>query len=84
MILIPNWDIEKSFFLDQMRRHEKTISYEASSSEGLKRGSGFNVDTKTLVVWIIASDIKKPKIMDIQETTQAKIIVWILDNTFGK
>ena len=43
MILIPNYDIEKAFFLDQMRRQDKAISYEASGNEGLKRGSSFNL-----------------------------------------
>ena len=84
MILIPNQDIEKVFVLDQMRRQDKAISYEASGSEGLKRGSGFNVDTKILAVWSIAPNTKKPKMMDIQETAQGNMIVWTLDNTFGK
>ena len=65
MILIPHWDIESAFVLDQMRRKDKSISYEASSSEGLKRGSGFNVDTKTLAVWIVAPDTKNPRMMEI-------------------
>ena len=65
MILIPNWDIERAFVLDQMRRQDKAISYEASSSEGLERGSRFNIDTKTLAVWSVSSDTTKPKMMDI-------------------
>ena len=67
-----------------MRRQDKTISYEATSSEGFKRGSGFNVDTKTLAVWSVAPDTNKPKMMDIQETAQGNMIVWTLDNTSGK
>ena len=67
-----------------MRRHDKTISYEATGSEGFKRGSGFNVDTKTLAVWSVAPDTKKPKMMDIQVTTQGSMIVWTLDNTSRK
>ena len=59
MILIPNQNIEKAFFLDQMRRQDKAISYEASGNEGLKRGSSFNVDTKTSAVRSIAPDTKK-------------------------
>ena len=66
MILIPNWDIEKAFVLDQMRIQDKAVSYEATGSEGFKRGSGFTVYTITLVVWSIAPDTKKPKMMDIQ------------------
>ena len=68
MILVPNWDIERAFILDQMRRQDKAISCESSSSEGLKRGLGFNIDTKTLAVWSVAPDTRKPKMMDIQET----------------
>ena len=39
MILVPNGDIERAFVLDQIRSQDKTISYEASSSEGMKRRS---------------------------------------------
>ena len=84
MILISNWDIEKAFVLDQMRRQDKDISYEASGIEGMKRGSGFNVDTKTLVVWSVSLDTKKPKMMDIQEIGKGNMIVWIVDNATGK
>ena len=48
-----------------MRIQDKSISYEATGSEGFKRGSGFNVDTKTLAVWSVAPDTKKPKMVDI-------------------
>ena len=65
MILVPNWDIERDFVLDQMRRQDKEIRYEASSNEVFKRGLGFNIDTKTLAVWIATLDPKNPKIMDI-------------------
>lgn len=70
MILVLGWDIERTFVLDQMRRQDKEISYESSSSEGLKRGSRLNIDTKTLVLWSVSPDTKKPKMMDIQETAQ--------------
>ena len=43
-----------------------------------------NVDTKTLAVWSVAPDTKKPKMMDIQVTAQGNMIVWTLDNTSGK
>ena len=58
-----------------MRRQDKAISYEASNSEGFKRGSGFNIDTKTLAVWTVALDTKKPKVIDIEETAQGNMIV---------
>ena len=84
MILIPNWDIEKAFVLDQLRRQDKIISYEAIGSDGFKRGSRFNVDTKTLAVWSVAPNTKKPKMMDISVTAQGSMIVWTIDNTLGK
>ena len=68
MILLPHWDIERAFLLDQMRRQDKAISYEATRSEGLNRGSKFNIDTKTLIVWSVAPESKNPRMMDIQET----------------
>lgn len=48
MILVLGWDIERAFVLDQIRRPDKVVNYEATSSEGLKRGLGFNIDTNTL------------------------------------
>lgn len=53
MILVPRWDIERSFVLDQMRRKDKENNY----------------DTKTLAIWSISPDTKKPRMMDIEETT---------------
>ena len=69
MILVLEWDIEKNFLLDQIRRQDKEISYEATSSDGLKTGYGFNIDTKTLAIWSIASKTNKPKMIDVEETT---------------
>ncbi len=42
------------------------------------------MDTKTLAVWSVAPDTKKPKMMDIEETTQGNMIVWTLESTNGK
>ena len=50
MIFVPSWDIERAFVLDQIRRQDKAISYEATSSDDLKRGSSYNIDTKTLAI----------------------------------
>ena len=70
--------------LDQIRRQDKSINYEATSSDGLKRGSGFNVDTKTLAIWSIALETNKPRMMDVEETAQGNMITWTLDNTIGR
>ena len=50
MILVPSWDIKRAFILDQIKWQEKVISYEATNSDGLKRGCNFNIDTKTLAI----------------------------------
>ena len=36
--------------LDQIRRQENAISYEVVGADGLRRGTGFNIDTKSLAV----------------------------------
>ena len=74
MILVPRWDIERAFVLDQIRRQDKAISYEATGSDGLQRVSRFNIDTKTLAIWSIALETNKPKMMDIEETSQGNMI----------
>ena len=48
MLLVPGWDLEQAFMLDQIRRQDSAISYEAIGADGLKRGTGFNIDTKSL------------------------------------
>ena len=50
MLLVPGWDLKKAFMLDQIRRQENAISYEAIGVDGLKRGICFNIETKSLVV----------------------------------
>ena len=50
MLLVPEWDFEQAFMLDQIRRQENAISYEAFGDNGLQRGTGFNIDTKSLAV----------------------------------
>lgn len=50
MLLVPGWDLEQDFMLDQIRRQENAISYEAFGIDGLQRGIGFKIDTKSLVV----------------------------------
>lgn len=54
--------------LDQIKRQDKAISYEAYGADGLTRGSDFNIDTKTLAIWSIAPETNKPKLMDVQST----------------
>ena len=50
MLLVLGWDLEQSFMHDQIKRQESSISYEAIGADGLKRGTSFNIDTKSLAV----------------------------------
>ena len=50
MLLVPGWDLEQAFMLDQIKRQENAIYHGAFGVDGLKRGIGFNIDTKSLVV----------------------------------
>ena len=60
MLLIPRWDLEQAFMLDQIRRQENAFSYEAIGSDGFRRGTSFNIDTKSLAVWSMAPTSNKP------------------------
>ena len=68
MLLVPSWDLEQAFMGDQIRRQDNAISYEAIGANGLKRGTSFNIDTKSLDVWSMAPASKKQKLMDIEST----------------
>jgi hypothetical protein len=68
MLLVLGWDLEQEFMLDQIRRQENAISYEAFGADGLQRGIGFNIDTKSMVVWSMAPSSNKTKLMDVQST----------------
>ena len=50
MLLVLGWDLEQSFIRDQIKRQESAISYKAIGADGLKRGTSFNIDTKSLAV----------------------------------
>ena len=65
MLLVPGWDLEQAFMLDQIRRQENSISYEAIGTDGIRRGTSFNIDTKFLVVQSMAPASNKPRLMDV-------------------
>lgn len=50
MFLVPSWDLEQDFMLDQIIRQDNAISFEAIGANGLKRVTGFNIDTKSLAI----------------------------------
>ena len=83
MLLILGWDLEQAFMLDQIRRQDNAISYEAIGADGLKRGTGFNIDTKSLAVWSMAPTSNKPKLMDVQSIEKGNMIIWTLQGTSG-
>ena len=39
MILVPSQDMEQAFMLDQIKRQESAIFYEAYDASGIQRGS---------------------------------------------
>ena len=50
MLLFPGWEINSSFLLDQIRKQEKSISFEEVSMFGETKGVGFNIDSKTMAI----------------------------------
>lgn len=84
MLLLPGWDLSSSFMLDQIRRQEKSISFEAFGPRGLQRGSGYNIDAQSLAVWSIAPELDKPKQMEVKDTPQGNVIFWSVQSTHVK
>lgn len=81
MIVFPRWDISSSFLLDQMRRQQKSISYEEINPFGELQGAGLNIDTKTMDIWSIAPESEKPTLMEIKETPAGNLIFWNAHST---
>lgn len=79
--MVPGWDLGTTFMLDQIRRQEKSISYEAFGAQSLQRGSSFNFDNKTLVVWSFAPETNKSLLMYVKDIAQDSSIIWTLDST---
>lgn len=74
VIVFPEWDISSSFLLDQMRRQEKSISYEDINPFGELQGAQFNIYTKTMAIWSVAPESEKPTLMEIKETPAGNAI----------
>ena len=74
MIVFPGWDISSSFLLDQMRRQEKSISYEEINPFGELQGARLNIVTKTMAIWSVAPKLEKPTLMEIKETLAGNAI----------
>ena len=50
MMVFQGWDISYSFLLDQMRRQERTISFEDENKKGQLRWSIYNIDSQTMTM----------------------------------
>ena len=49
----------------------------------MKKCLGFNIDSKTLVVWSFSLETYKPQLMDVQDIDQASAIIQTLYSTTG-
>ena len=76
MIVFPGWDINSSFLLDQMRRQDKSISFEEENYLGELRGSGYSIDVQTMKIWSLALEDEKPTLMKIKESPRGNVIFW--------
>ena len=68
LLLLHGWEINSSFFLDQIRKQEKPISFEDTNMFGETKGAGFNIDAKTMAIWSLAPAHDKPTLIEIKET----------------
>ena len=81
MLLFPGWEISSSFLLDQIRKQEKSISFEDVNMFGETRGAGFNIDAKTMAIWSLAPPHENPSLMEINGTPQGNAIFWNVHST---
>lgn len=78
MILFQTWEIISSFLLDQIRRQERSISFEDVYAFGELRGSRFNIDAQTMAISSLAPKNDKTILMEIKDYTQGNVIVSLL------
>ena len=81
MILFPGWKINSSFLLDQIRKQEKSISFEDTNIFGETNGARFNIDAKTVEIQSLALAHDKPTLMEIKETPQGNAIFYNVHTT---
>ena len=67
--------------LDQIKRQDKAVSYEAFGTQGLQRGLSFNTYIKTLVVWSFYLEKNNPRLIDVQDIVQGIVIILTMDST---
>ena len=81
MLLFLGLDIKSSFLLDQIRKQEKSVSFEDVNMFRETRGEGFNIDAKKMAIWSLAPPHEKPLLMEIKETPQGNAIFWNVHST---
>lgn len=81
MIIFLGWEDNSSFFLDQMRRQEKTISFEDVDQHGELRGSGYNIDAQTMATWSLAPENEELTLMEIIGSPYGNLIFWNVHST---
>lgn len=76
ILFFPGWEISSSFLLDQIRRQDKSLSFEEENHLGVLQGSGFSIDAKTMAMWSLAPEDNKTTLMEIRDSPQWSAIFW--------
>ena len=74
MIVFSGWDLNLSFLLDQMRRQDKTSSFEDENQYGELKGSGYNIDVQTMTIWSLAPKHDELTLMEIKKSPRGNVI----------
>lgn len=77
ILLVPGWDLEKIFVLDQVMRHEDLVY----AQEFKEHGSGVNPSIKTFSLWSKAPSIDKPVVLRGMEHKMGDTVVRTLVDT---
>lgn len=77
MLLVPGWDLEKIFLLDQIMRQKGPLF----SKELGKPGLGVYLSLKAFIVWAKASNNQKPLVLQGIEHKRGDVVVRTLEDT---
>jgi regulator of replication initiation timing len=80
-MLMPGWDLQSTFVIDQIRRQEDPLLKTEFEMDDVLKGSGFDPKSKTLAIWSLAPATQKPLVMTIREEKRADRMIWNLQNT---
>src|SRR5271156_5395037 len=81
VMLMPGWDLQSTFVIDQIRRQEDPLLKTEFEMDDVLKGSGFDPKSKTLAIWSLAPATQKPLVMTIREGKRADRMIWNLQNT---